>query len=101
MLCSLYNVKGWFTWSGYTSEDQKASLFLVALYLAKLLYACFLYYFFNKQRYIYFVVTKNNKITTFLARQINFAMVSLLKRCLWFLVVWVMNGLLSRAGLLV
>ena len=41
-------VKGWFIWSVSTSQDQKASLFLVALYLTNLLYACFLYYLLKK-----------------------------------------------------
>lgn len=54
------------------SEEQKASLFLVVLYLVTL---CVCYLLFFERKDVYFVVTKNSKIIIFLACEINFAVI--------------------------
>lgn len=52
LLCRLFNVvKGWSIWSVYMSEDQKASLFLVALQVT--LYVFSLLFFLKAKIYLF------------------------------------------------
>lgn len=71
LFCRLFNLSvGIF--GVYPSEEQKASLFLVVLYLVTLCVCCLLFF---ERKNVYFVVTKNSKIIIFLACQINFAVI--------------------------